>query len=195
MRNGVWTHSSEKAKAYPREDEHFVEPIWVSQRLFEEEKFAGEIYDPACGFGRIVESALAVGIEAYGSDLVDRGFTGIRRDFLRQIAPGRHDNIVTNPPFDQLEQFTRHAVERSRRKTAVISPTARLNAARWLKDLPLRRIWLLTPRPSMPPGHVVKSGGKVTGGKQDYCWLIFERGYVGQPELDWLHRDGDKTCS
>jgi hypothetical protein len=195
MRNGPWTHSSENAQAYPREDEHFVEPIWVSQRLFEEEKFVGEIYDPACGFGRIVESALAAGIEAYGSDLVDRGFTGIRRDFLRQIAPGRHDNIVTNPPFDQLEAFTRHAVERSRRKAAIIAPTARLNAARWLKALPLCRILLLTPRPSMPPGHVVKNGGKITGGKQDYCWLIFERGYDGSPELDWLHRDGDKTCS
>jgi hypothetical protein len=30
---------------------------------------------------------------------------------------------------------------------AIIFPTARLNAARWLQDTPLRRIWLLTPRP------------------------------------------------
>jgi len=192
MRNGPWTHSSENARAYPRDSEHFVEPQWVSERLFEEEKFAGWIYDPACGFGRIVESATAAGLKAYGSDLADRDY-GIRRDFFKHNK--RHDNIVTNPPFDQLEAFARHAVELSKCKTAVIAPTARLNAARWLRELPLRRILLLTPRPSMPPGHVVKSGGKTTGGKQDYCWLIFERGYVGRPELDWLHRDGGKACS
>jgi hypothetical protein len=31
--------------------------------------------------------------------------------------------------------------------------------------------------------------GKVGGGKSDYCWLVFEHGYNGQPEMRWLHRD------
>ena len=59
-------------------------------------------------------------------------------------------------------------------------------------ELPLRRIWLLTPRPSIPPGYVIARGEKPGGGKTDFTWLIFERGYTGKAEVDWLHRDGDK---
>jgi len=68
-------------------------------------------------------------------------------------------------------------------------PTARLNAARWLENTPLQRIWLLTPRPSMPPGQHILDGGKVGGGKSDYCWLVWEHGYSGLPEIRWLHRE------
>jgi hypothetical protein len=65
----------------------------------------------------------------------------------------------------------------------------RLNAARWLADTPLARVWLLTPRPSMPPGHVIANGEKPGGGSQDFAWLVWEQGYRGKPELGWLRRD------
>lgn len=55
---------------------------------------------------------------------------------------------------------------------------------------PLRRVWMMTPRPSMPPGHVITAGGKITGGKMDYCWLVWEAGYEGEAEIKWLRRDG-----
>lgn len=44
------------------------------------------------------------------------------------------------------------------------------------------------PRPSMPPGHVIAAGEKPAGGKMDFCWLVFEHGYGGSPELCWLRR-------
>ena len=47
----------------------------------------------------------------------------------------------------------------------------------------------MTPRPSMPPGGVIKAGGKVGGGKSDYCWLVFQIGYAGEPVMKWLRRD------
>jgi len=62
--------------------------------------------------------------------------------------------------------------------------------ADWLADTPLARVYLLTPRPSMPPGQVIEAGEKPEGGKQDFVWLVWRRGYVGPPELRWLHRDG-----
>jgi hypothetical protein len=43
-------------------------------------------------------------------------------------------------------------------KIAMIWLARRLNAARWLQDTPLARVYLLTPRPSMPPGHVILAG-------------------------------------
>jgi hypothetical protein len=73
----------------------------------------------------------------------------------------------------------------------MIFPTARLNAARWLHGTPLQRVWLLTPRPSMPPGETILRGERPGGGKTDFCWLVWDRGYVGAASIDWLHRDGD----
>lgn len=181
-----WTHTP-YAKAYARTDEHYVEPEWVSQRLFEVEKFLGPIYDPACGFGRIVVNACKAGYTAYGSDITHRGWDSTPQNFFEHRSI--HANIVSNPPFDVLPRFITHALDSTSNKVAVIFPTARLNAARWLDDTPLQTVWLLTPRPSMPPGHVVKAGGPIGGGKSDYAWLVFQHGYDGEPTMKWLRRE------
>lgn len=176
-------------------NEHYVEPSWCSARLFQEEHFEGAIYDPCCGFGTIVYSALNAGYPAYGSDLVDRGKYDSSRtphDFLT-VADERHDNIVCNPPFNIAQEFGEHALRVARRKVALIFPTARLNAAHWLHDKPLSCVWLMTPRPSMPPGHTILAGQKPGGGKMDYCWLVFDKSHVGTPEVRWLKRDGAKA--
>jgi len=120
-------------------NEHYVEPEWVSQRLFDEEAFVGSVHDPACGFGRIVHAARRAGLVASGSDLVERSneFPG-GRDFIR--CTDIFDNIVTNPPFDIARQFALHALTLVNKKVAIVFPTARLNAARWLDATPLARI-------------------------------------------------------
>ena len=180
-----------KAHIWDREiDEHYVEPFWCSTRLFEEELFEGEIYDPCCGFGRIVEGARKLGLTAYGSDLVDRGYVGSKSgiEFLTAEIEDV-DNIVCNPPFDITPMFALKALETARRKVAMIFPITRLNAAHWLQGTPLVRVWLMTPRPSMPPGHTITAGEKPGGGKMDYCWMVWERGYFGDPQLRWLRRD------
>jgi len=172
-------------------DGFYVEPSWVSERLFAVEKFEGGIWDPACGIGRIADAARRADHFVLATDIVDRGyahFTG-RYDFFN-CKGMKAANICCNPPFAVCDQFVRHALEFSLLKVAMIWLTRRLNAARWLQDTPLARIYLLTPRPSMPPGHVILAGEKPGGGTQDFCWLVFSRAHKGPPELRWLHRDG-----
>lgn len=172
-------------------DGFYIEPSWVSERLFEVEQFNGAIWDPACGTGRIVEAARRAGYRTIATDSVDRGyfrFDGVL-DFLSEDCERvAAVNVVTNPPFTECNRFVRRAIELASGKVAMVWLARRLNAARWLADTPLARIYLLTPRPSMPPGHVIAAGEKPGGGKQDFCWLVFERGHVGPPELRWLYR-------
>jgi hypothetical protein len=177
-------------------NEHYVEPRWCSERLFTDEAFVGEVYDPCCGFGRIIEGARKLGLTAYGSDLIDRGFAGAKSgiDFLSTDIDNV-DNIVCNPPFDIASAFAAKALATARGRVAMIFPTARLNAAHWLHGTPLRRVWMMTPRPSMPPGHVITAGGKITGGKMDYCWLVWEVGHKGEAEIKWLRRDAAPSRS
>jgi len=182
----IAAHSWERDKA-----EHYVEPHWCSERLFQVEQFKDSIWDPCCGFGRIPEAATRAGLIGLGSDIVNRGWHGQKTelDFLQTAAPWS-ENIVSNPPFNIAGRFIRHAIDLPYVvKVAMIFPTARLNAAHWIKDMPLARVWLMTPRPSMPPGHVIAAGKKPQGGKMDFCWLVFTKGRIGPADLRWLRRD------
>lgn len=168
----------------------YVEPIWCSERLFEVEDFAGGVWDPACGSGRIVESALCANIPAMGSDLIDRGM-GPEVDFLDEpLAIFPH--IVSNPPFGIAEKFVAHALELAIGKVAMLLPANWVQGdkrSRWLATTPLLRVLFITPRPSMPPGAAIAAGQKPGNGTADYCWMIWLRGYDGKPELGWLRRD------
>lgn len=171
----------------------YVEEHWCSERLFDVELFYGQIYDPACGWGRIPQAAKNHGLKVVASDIVDRLPMSIKlsavMDFLTDPPLCFIENIVSNPPFDVIEQFTRRAFELAEKKVALIFPARRLPAARWLEEFPVRRLWYLTPRPSMPTGAYIEAGGRVGGGTQDYCWVVLEKGYNGPRKFGWLHRD------
>jgi hypothetical protein len=174
---------------FDRDDNDFyVEPLWV-RRLFAVEPFIGLVGDPASGSGTILRAARAAGLSNFASDIAEHGY-GPRQDFLTAPAPTAVFSVVTNPPFRLARAFVERALTLGAVKTAIIFPTARLNATRWLEPLPLARIYLLTPRPSMPPGEVIARGEKPGGGKTDFCWLVFDRTHSGPGELWWLRRDG-----
>jgi hypothetical protein len=58
--------------------------------------------------GRIVQAARSHGLKATGADIVDRGSGFPVRDFLSCTT--LRDNIVTNPPYGILREFTEHAL-------------------------------------------------------------------------------------
>lgn len=180
----------ENSHIWQREEhEHYVEPEWCSRRLFEVENFGDVIFDPCCGFGHILKSAASKSYVTWGSDIVDRGWPETKvEDFLARKNFAEAD-IVCNPPFDIFQQFATQALKVAHGKVAMIWLVRTLPAARWLRDTPLVRIWLLTPRPSMPPGHVIAAGEKPGGGKQDFCWLVWDKAHTGPASIGWLHRD------
>lgn len=186
---------AENSHIWQREQhEHYVEPPWCSQRLFDVEEFDGPIFDPCCGFGYILDSARIsiANHDVWAADIVDRGYPNTKvADFL--TYDGNPADIVCNPPFDLFEAFAKKALTVTHQKVAMIWLVRRLNAARWLQDTPLARIHLLTPRPSMPPGHTITAGEKPGGGKQDFCWLVWDTEHKGEPTIGWLHRDGALT--
>lgn len=172
--------------AHPWErDEHdfYIEPEWYSRRLFDEERFVGRVYDPACGTGRIVQAARDAGLQAEGGDIVDRNpdFWHHHSDFLAR-CPVTTENIVSNPPFKHAEAFVRRALANATGKVAMLLPTTWRcgdERSRWLETTPLYRVLDLTPRPSMPPG----------GGTKDFSWYIWLQGYSGEYRGGWLRRD------
>lgn len=190
------TKRPENSHIWQREQhEHYVEPSWCSERLFATERFPGSIWDPACGFGRIPEVARNNGHHLlWATDVVDRGYRRLdfTIDFLSGVGPSIDipTNIVSNPPFDIFKEFALRSLELASKKVALIWLVRTLPAAKWLEQTPLQKILWLTPRPSMPPGHVIAAGEKPGGGKQDFCWLIWDKSHRGPATVGWLRRDG-----
>lgn len=168
----------------------YVEPQWCSRRLFDVEAFKGTIHDPSCGFGRIVESAVKAGYKATGADIVARScYVTELQNFLTDKTA--RDAIVSNPPYGVADKYAEHALKIAP-KVALLLPTKWMNSARrgaWLEATPLARVWLLSPRPSMPPGPVIQSGEKAGNGTTDFSWFVWNYSHEGAPTIGFLRRD------
>lgn len=191
-----------KAHKWPRaRHDWYVEEWWCVDRLFQVENFGApraRLLDPACGWGTIPACAEKYGYHVIGGDIVDRRrihfewFT--RSDFLSGAwdQSSNIDAIVCNPPFrrGKLRAFIEMSLRVAHCKVAMLVEHRALAAATWLQHTPLYRIYVMNPRPSMPPGVYLERGKPAGGGTQDFCWLVWLQGYTGNPEFGWLYRDG-----
>jgi hypothetical protein len=187
------------ANIWEREaNDWYREPKWCSRRLFDDYRFDGYVDDPACGKGNIISAAILAGYSVTASDIVNRTGNTSTDDFFQSKA--LRDNIVSNPPFERLEDFALHALKlvrhtpRNGGRVALIFPVRRLPAAGvWLETTPLKYVSYMTPRPSIPTGQLYDKleaqGKEPSGGVQDFCWTIWEHGHSGPPMIKWLHRD------
>jgi len=173
----------------------YIEPSWVSERLFAVETFPGVIWDPCCGTGTIPEAARAAGLSTCASDIADHNYGKRPWDFLTKPAlPDSLFSVVTNLPYALAREIVARALELGALKVAILFPIARMNAAWWwLTPLPLAHMYLVTPRPSVPPRTVFDRGEKAKGGRPDFIWLILDRMHKGKPTWEWLHRDEGKS--
>lgn len=176
-------------------DEHdwYVEPPECSLGLLHVEKIVGPVWDPACGIGNIIQAARHCGLEAFGTDIVDRnGECADCIDFLTAHPPRFFKSIVCNPPFSKAEDFVKKAIAIApdRGIVAMLLPIiwmAGFSAKRhWLPHSPLKTVLPISPRPSMPPGSAIMAGIRPGNGTKDYAWFVWERGYHGAPTIRFL---------
>jgi hypothetical protein len=176
-------------------NDFYIEPFWCGERLFAVEKFDGPIWDPAAGIGRIINAALKAGHATSATDLIARPKTiwPIKKlDFLKTRKIARGENIVCNPPFKIADAFVKHALKLGAAKIAMLMPAGWIHGderSRWLEKTPLRCIYFLAPRPSMPPGRVILAGIAPGNGTTNFAWFVWERGYRGPWNAAVLRRE------
>ncbi|MBB6191479.1 hypothetical protein FHS51_001706 [Sphingobium wenxiniae] len=176
----------------------YVEEKWVTHRLIDMlDLESGITYlDPFCGQLHIPEALAERGFSAFGTDLFDRRID--HRQFL-----GRHDflgdqlhlleasdrlSIVMNPPFSfqdgrlvrgLAEKCIRRAMTIATHKVCALLPVKWLSSEgryRLFSHLTPASIWILSERPSMPPGDVIAQLGDdaFENGKIDYMWIVWD---------------------
>ena len=204
-----------KSHIYAREEgDHYVEPLWLGEALFRRLLLpAGTVVlDPACGWGRMLRGAAKQGLIALGSDIAPRwaespdgplpqgAISFHQADWFdpnfNENTPGcgwrKPDVIVSNPPFDRIEEFLELALERAANMVALVVPARFLwgeeRAERLLQKTPFSQFMPLIPRPSMPPGRAILAGQKVSGDTKDYGIGVWRKDFVGPPQIAWLSR-------
>ena len=177
----------------------YVEPDWTTDVMIAAERAIdggdswGKVWDPACGRGNLLRTFGRNGHPVWASDIEFRGYAGRGMfqeldfvggiDFVRSAAPKTRFSIATNPPYSYIkgisEAFVRRALELATEKVAMLLPIKWQGSQvrhRLFTEFPPTRIWILSERPSMPPGAMVEALGDKAfkRGKVDYMWVVWD---------------------
>jgi hypothetical protein len=196
MRSGELSSRPVGADRHPWD--WYVEQPWVTHRLcdFVELEHHVTYIDPACGSCTIPQVLTDRGLTAFGTDKFRRSDSPLflnEHDFLgKQLHLIDHWHplsIFMNPPFScqdgklvrgLAEAFVRKALAIATHKVAALLPLKWLASSgryRLFSEFP-PTIYILSERPSMPPGDMIDQLGPrhaYKRGKVDYMWLVWDK--------------------
>lgn len=174
--------------------DYYTEPDWAVELLFNNERFMGNIWDPAAGSRTIGRVCDARGFDTISSDLIHRGIPSVDGgiDFFETTSIHDYycpvDNVICNPPFNLAEKFIRRALEVSRFKAAFLLRLSFLESvtrSELFDTTPLARVHVFRQRVSMPPGG---SEIEAKGGAIAFAWFVWNQDHQGPPAINWLER-------
>ncbi len=159
--------------------------------MLDAEHFDGGLWDPCCGLGAGPKVATSRGIAVRASDLVDRGCSADRANLFACSAGTA--NIVTNPPYDDIQAVIVHTLRLAQSKVALLLPLARLEGqkrARLLQATPFARLYVFAGRIACPPGRLAAA---MTERQRDdqtgaiaYAWFAWDIANSGPANILFL---------
>lgn len=177
----------------------YVDEQWVTQVLLERIGVDHDVtyLDPAAGMMNIPRALRAAGVcKAYGTDLFERsddpGFLGVH-DFLgdqyHMLEAEPRLSIFMNAPYScqggklvrgLAEKFVRRALAIATDEVAALLPLKWLASegrCRLFTEHMPTAIFILSERPSMPPGDAIERLGDAAfnRGKVDYMWVVWDK--------------------
>lgn len=167
-------------------DDHYPTPAYATLALLEHETFDGDIWDSCCGDGEMIIALkwlLANANKFIASDLNDHGYGWTGRDFLHvDVSRPVVNNLITNPPFRDIDVMIRHAIAASRRKTAILARLAILEGGKryaLFEQNPPSRVHIFTERVTMYSRRQLAlmsaAGEKPRSSKTACAWFIWDK--------------------
>jgi len=170
-----------------REGDFYPTPYSITKHLLDNERFEGEILEPAFGDGHICTILYDYDYSVSFSDLKH----GV--DFFDYS--NKYNNIITNPPFSLALEFILKAKEIATKKIAFLLPLAYLHGyERFVKlwqdtEFPLARVYIFVRRPHL--GTEIREDGKYETGMQTYAWYVWDKFSSGTTQLKWINNNND----
>lgn len=176
------------------QNDWYVEPESVTTRLLAAERpFIGDVHDPCCGQGNTLRAMREAGIlGASGSDIILREPCDVGGCFTQTLPGLMPDSVISNPPYNRAQEVAQVALDCTQDRVCLFLRLAFLEGQRrsvWLKNSPLARVWVLPDRVACIPGSMLGQTQKKFSGSVAYAWFVWEHGYHGRPEIDWLPQE------
>lgn len=168
--------------------DNYPTPEIAVVELLKREKFEGIVWECAVGCGNIAKyfpDCMASDIR-HDDNIAGEG--GV--NFL--LENRTVDNIVTNPPFRLAQQFVEHALKCTTKKVAMFLKLVFLESQsryEMFQSTPLKTVYVFSKRINPKKEGVTKK----MSGMIAYAWFVWEHGYTGKPEIEWILHDDEQT--
>lgn len=156
----------------------------------------GLTWEPCCGLGHISEVLINNSYEVYSSDLIDRGYkkqysTGDILDLEYEpiILPLDY-NIMTNPPYKNIEKFIQSFLNRVLDNNYVIlyvklQCLEGQKRKKLFKEFPPKYIYIHSERQPIALNGNFEEYGK-NSNSMAFCWIVWQKGYKGDSIIRWI---------
>lgn len=185
---GASNHTEEERQ---KEDYYATDTIAV-ELLLDLETFNKDVWECACGEKHMSNVLEKRGFNVRSSDIIKRCDDIEEYDFLKKENTEWNGDIITNPPYKYAEEFVYKALQ--------IIPTGN-KVAMFLRLQFLegkKRKQLFT---DFPPTKVLVSSSRIIcaknadfekmkqggGSAVAFAWIIWEKGYKGDPIIKWFN--------
>lgn len=158
-------------------------PVEVIEALLDREEFCGEVWEPACGDGRIVDALKRRGLDAVGTDIQSGD------DFFQSHK--KSSCIVTNPPYSHATEFVVRAMELAESKVAMLLPLEFLSGVERFGN-----VWA-SPHFSLKSLYVFSRRIKFIDGTtppSSHGWFVWEKGFAGETKIEHLLIISSGSC-
>lgn len=173
-------------------DYYATDPIAIDKLLTVEEP-SHFIYECACGEGHLSERLKEKGYEVFSSDIVGRNYgDAVVQDFFEVNKLGGLFDILTNPPYKFAKEFVLHSLEllEEGRTCYMFLKLTFLEGKTRYKELfskyPPKRIHVFSERVLCAKNGKFKEMQNAGGSAVCYAWFVWEKGYKGKTEIDWI---------
>jgi hypothetical protein len=157
--------------------------------LLEKETFKNNVWEPACGNGRISKILEKHEYKVISTDLYDHGYGKIGLDFLSLKDKKFDIDIVTNPPYVLAQEFIEQAIK----LTSDGNKIAMFLNIRFLEGIKRRKffdlykpykIYVASKRFVCDKNGIMSTDASMTS----YAWFVFINGsFDNLPQIDWIN--------
>lgn len=168
------------------DNDYYATPESSTRALLAVEEIIYPAWEPACGEGHI---ARLLDGEVVVSDLINRGY-GEVADFLEATEARDINTIITNPPFNLFQEFAEQALRLAKKKVILFGKLQALEGvkrATFMENSPLRTVYIFKARQNpLRNGSPVDENGKPWASTMAFAWFVWEIGYEGKPNIEWI---------
>lgn len=188
--------SNHTDKEREKNDYYATDPIAID-KLLQVEKPSQHIWECAAGEGHLAQRLKDKGYKVTTSDIVERGYKlDFIQDFLKISINGLGSNeeydILTNPPYKFAKEFVLQSLNivKKGRKVFMFLKLTFLEGKARLKELfskyPPQKIYVFSKRILCAKNAEFKKMIDGGGSAIAYAWYVWEKGYTGKTEVEWL---------